>query len=46
MQLGGNGRCRAYFQKHGIDKYKIELKYKTPAARTYKKELKELVDSE
>lgn len=47
MQLGGNGKARAYFQKTGIDQYKkIEQKYKTLAAKNYKKELKDLVDKD
>lgn len=46
MQLGGNAKARAFFQKSGIDKYKIEQKYKTSAAKTYKKDLKDFVDKD
>ncbi len=49
MRLGGNGHARSYFRKHGFtDLYggKVEKKYKSKAAVSYKGELSKLVSAE
>jgi hypothetical protein len=46
MQHGGNGKARTYFTKNGIENYKFDQKYNSQAAKTYKKQLKELVDKD
>ena len=49
MRLGGNGNARDYFRKHGFADSggaKLENKYSSKAAVTYKAELVKLVDAE
>jgi len=48
MRLGGNGNARQYFRKQGFtDMYgKIEKKYNSKAAQTYRTELAKLVDAQ
>jgi len=48
MKLGGNANAREYFRKHGLtDQHtKIEKKYKSKAAQSYRKVLAELVQAE
>ena len=49
MRLGGNGSARSYFRKHGFtDLYggKVEKKYTSKAAVSYKSELAKLVSAE
>lgn len=46
MKLGGNGNARLYFRKHGFTDLhggKVEKKYKSKAAVSYKAELAKLV---
>lgn len=40
MELGGNGRLRAYFETSGIDKMPIRTKYNTKAAEYYRVQLR------
>jgi len=48
MRLGGNANAREYFRKHGLTDMntKIEKKYKSKAAQSYKKVLAELMEAE
>lgn len=48
MKLGGNANANAYFRKHGLtDGFtKIEKKYKSKAAQSYRTVLSKLVDAE
>jgi len=50
MRLGGNGNAREYFRKHGFTDLnggtKLEKKYTSKAAITYKAELMKLVEAE
>lgn len=48
MRIGGNKNCQTYFRKHGsTDMHsKIEKKYTSKTAVSYKTELKKLVDAE
>ena len=48
MRLGGNANAREYFRKHGLTDMntKIEKKYKSKAAQSYRKVLAELVEAE
>jgi ADP-ribosylation factor GTPase-activating protein 1 len=41
MKLGGNDKCNAYLQQHGIDpRTPIKQKYESPVAQLYKLQLK------
>ena len=45
MKAGGNDKCNAYLQQHGIDKRTpIKQKYEAPAAQLYKEVLKARVE--
>jgi ADP-ribosylation factor GTPase-activating protein 2/3 len=50
MRLGGNGNAREYFRKHGFSDLnggtKLEKKYTSKAAVTYRAELLKLVEAE
>ena len=46
MELGGNNKARVFFQKNGILEKKIPQKYISSPAKTFKKELKNLVEKE
>ncbi|GAX20213.1 hypothetical protein FisN_12Hh058 [Fistulifera solaris] len=45
MKLGGNDKCNAYLQQHGIDpRTPIKQKYESPVAQLYKLQLKARVE--
>lgn len=48
MRLGGNGNARAYFRKHGLTDMhgKIEKKYNSKAAQSYRTELSKMTNNE
>jgi ADP-ribosylation factor GTPase-activating protein 2/3 len=48
MRLGGNGNARAYFRKAGLTDFhgKIDKKYLSKAAQSYRAELAKMIDAE